>query len=248
MNRHHILTGLRFLLLLTFAISSCKVTNHLADTRTKTLRINNIPPDTTLQILTGPYRITMDDKMNEVLTECPELLSKSKPESTLTNWVADAIYDQSIKYFTEDIAFAYQNYGGIRIPTIGKGPVTLGKIFELMPFDNILVLVKIKGDELLKFGQYLADIEGGPISSSLKLTISNKKLESMTVHGQPVDESKYYFIAMPDYIANGGDNQSYLIDNERVDKGIFLRDVLIAEAKSQSEMKSSLDQRIIIKP
>jgi len=186
-------------------------------------------------------------KMNEIIAQVDEMMTKERPESKLTNWVADAIHNQAKKYFNEEIAFAYQNYGGIRIQNLGKGDLTVGKIFELMPFDNTLVLVKMKAEELVKFIDYIADIEGGPVSSNLKLVISNKKVVSLLLNQNAIDYSKAYLVAMPDYIANGGDNQSYLIDNERLDKNVLLRSALIDEARDQKILKADLDQRIVIK-
>lgn len=234
------------LVFITFILGciGCRSFNHLAYVNTSGTRITGIANDTSMLTLTESYRTHLNTKMNEVLAQIDEMLIKDKPESTLTNWVADAIYNQSKKYFTEDIAFAYQNYGGIRIPSIGKGDITLGKIYELMPFDNIAVLVKISGEELLKFGQYIADIDGAPISVNAKIIIENKKLVSMLINSTAVETNKTYYVAMPDYIANGGDNQTYLMDNERIDKNILIRDMLAAEAKSQQRIKAGLDKRI----
>ncbi len=241
---------LRFnLLVLCFGITcfSCRSIDHLADTKAKTIRVTNIAQDSSILALTSAYKANMDAKMNEVIAYVHEPMVKERPESTLTNWVADAIYNQAKKNFKQPIDFAYQNYGGIRIPTLAKGDLTVGKVFELMPFDNSLLVVKLNHEELLQFISYLAEIEGGPVSSNIKMIISNKKVESLLINGLPIENTKEYFVAMPDYIANGGDNQSYLSDNERLDKNILLRSVLIAEARDQKVVKSALDQRIIVK-
>jgi len=241
---------IRHLVLLVITVQlffACRSIDHLADTKAKTIRVANIPPDSILLSLTGPYKAKMDMKMNEIIAQVDEMMTKERPESKLTNWVADAIHNQAKKYFNEEIAFAYQNYGGIRIQNLGKGDLTVGKIFELMPFDNTLVLVKMKAEELVKFIDYIADIEGGPVSSNLKLVISNKKVVSLLLNQNAIDYSKAYLVAMPDYIANGGDNQSYLIDNERLDKNVLLRSALIDEARDQKILKADLDQRIVIK-
>ncbi len=236
-----------FLIILVQLFFSCRSIDHLADTKAKTIRVVNIPPDSLMTSITTPYKVKMELKMNEIIAQVEEMMTKERPESKLTNWVADALYNQAKKYFNEEIAFAYQNFGGIRIPSLSPGALTIGKIFELMPFDNTLVLVKMKAEELVKFIDYIAEIEGGPTSSNIKLVILNKKVESLLLNQKPIDYTKEYLVAMPDYIANGGDNQSYLIDNERIDKHVLLRSVLIDEAIEQKILKSNLDQRIVVK-
>src|SRR3712207_9326121 len=44
---------------------------------------------------------------------------------------------------------AITNGGGLRCP-IEKGNITVGKMYELMPFDNTLVTMEIKGSDLKK--------------------------------------------------------------------------------------------------
>ena len=56
----------------------------------------------------------------------------------------------------EPVDFAVINYGGMRIPAIPKGPITRGKIFELMPFDNLLVVVRLDVSILTQFINHMA--------------------------------------------------------------------------------------------
>lgn len=225
---------------------SCRSVDHLADAKSKTIRVTNVPQDSLMISLAAPYKAKMKAKMDEIIAKVHDVMIKDRPESALTNWVADAIYHQAKKNFDVEIAFAYQNYGGIRIPSLGSGDLTVGKVFELMPFDNSLLIVKLNATELKNFIDYIAEIEGAPVSYNIKMVISNKKVESIAINGLPIDNTKEYFVAMPDYIANGGDNQTYLMDNERLDKNILLRSALIEEAREQKIVKSILDQRIIV--
>ncbi len=225
---------------------SCKGYYHIADTKISSGRIQQ-SPDSVVAKLVAPYKSTLDAQMNEVLAQCPQGLTKAKPESTLTNWVADALYNQGTKKFAEPIAFAFQNYGGIRINNLGQGPVTLGTLFEIMPFDNAFILVKLSGLELKKLLDYIAAGGGLPVSSSLTMVISEQKVISASIHGEAVKDQAHYYVGMTDYLANGGDNLNFLTPLPRIDQNILVRDLLIDEAKEKKLIVSQLDQRIIIK-
>ena len=233
------------LILLILGSFSCKSYYHFVQGKATNARIS-AAPDTSVNNLIFPYKESLDAKMNGVLAKCPVTLNKDKPESTLTNWVSDAIYHQASMAYSEPIAFAFTNYGGIRIPELSKGDITLGKIFELMPFDNIFVLVKINGTDLQKFLNYIAESGGSSISSSLRFTIDGKKAINATVDNKPIQITGQYYIGLSDYIANGGDNQTYLKNLPRIDKNILIRDMLAKEAKEKGLIEATLDQRISI--
>lgn len=228
-------------------LAQCKTYDHLAMVRAHTLRVVPAQADSQVSQLIQPYKSALDAKMNEVIATAPEALTKERPESTLTNWVADALYNQASKHFSEPLAFAYQNFGGIRISTLGKGRVTLSQMFEIMPFDNIVVLLKLKGTEVLKFLDYVAEAGGAPVSSQVSFRIENKKAVDIRIKGKAVDPENIYHVVFPDYVANGGDNLEFLKDKPRIEKNILIRDILTAEAREKGILRSALDQRITIK-
>lgn len=235
-----------FISLLHLVLVSCKGYYHIADTKTSSDRIQQ-SPDSVVANLVAPYKSTFEAQMHGVLAHCPESMTKAKPESTLTNWVADALYNQATKKFAEPIAFAFQNYGGIRINNLGQGPVTLGTLFEIMPFDNAFILIKLSGVELKKLLKYIAVGGGLPVSSSLSMVISEQQVISAAIHGQAIVDQAHYYVGMTDYLANGGDNLDFLTLLPRIDQNLLVRDMLIDEAFEKKVMASQLDQRIIIK-
>ena len=168
------------LAVLAYSLFSCKSYEHLAGTHVTNVRVTS-DTDTAIAALILPYKKAMDAQMNEVIAQCPASLFKEKPESGLTNWVTDALYRQSVKAFSEPIAFVFQNFGGIRVPNLGKGDITVSKIFELMPFDNAQVLVKLSGADVLKFFEYIAEMGGSPVSSNVMMKIKDNKLLEVTL-------------------------------------------------------------------
>jgi len=228
-------------------LAQCKTYDHLAMVRADTLRVSSAAPDSQVSRLILPYKSELDAKMNEVIATAPESMTKERPESTLTNWVVDALYNQASKLYTETPAFAFQNYGGIRINNLGKGEVSLSQMFEIMPFDNLVVLLQLKGTEVQRFLDYVAEAGGAPVSSQVRFRIENKKATDIRIQGKGIDPEGLYHVVFPDYIANGGDNLEFLKDKPRIEKNILIRDLLTAEAREKGILRANLDQRITIK-
>ena len=96
------------------------------------------------------------------------------------------------------------NHGGVRIPRIAAGPIVKGTIYEVMPFDNVLVLVEVKGVVLAAYLDRIAAEGGGGGVAGLTMVIKNKKATEIYIGGLPIDSEKTYFMANSDYVVDGG--------------------------------------------
>ena len=195
-----------------------------------------------------PYKIQLDAKMNEVIGYSAGL-KKGKPESTLGNWVADVIADRAARETKEKIDFAVQNYGGLRLEELVEGNITLGKMYELMPFQNFLTVITVKGDTVKQFFDRMAEYGGWPVSRNVRFKIKNGKATDIVINGEPLKPDKKYKIALPDYIANGGDKCFMLKGKPQIVTAVLIRDALIdAVKKAASEGKpvsAKIEGRII---
>lgn len=243
------LTFFAFLLLLWVG---CKPVQHISKTSV-TYELMDAKavasPDEDISQLIVPYKLTLDEKMNEQVGILAHELTKKKPESTLGNWFTDAMLAGIHRHgFVADFAIA--NYGGMRVPQITAGPLTIGEIYELCPFDNLVVIVDVPGRELDTLLQKIASADGWPVSKGVVMTVKEKVMTSCTIKGRSIDPQTIYKVAMPDYVANGGDEMKVLIPLSRVQTGIVQRDLLIEEAQLASkegrEIKASIEGRIII--
>lgn len=221
---------------LGFIFPSCKSVYRINNSQTSYNRIDkklDNSSDAKIDSIIAPYKETLDKQMNQVIGYS-DGLSKQKIESTMGNWVADVIAEQSSKLLNEKIDFGTQNYGGLRIKEIPKGPITIGKIFELMPFENFLVILKVKGNIVQEFLDRTAVYGGWPISKSVKFTIEGDKAVNVLIDGKPIDADKIYNIAIPDYVANGGDKCTFFKEQPRVTTGTLIRDILIKDVKEKN--------------
>ncbi|MGE5356363.1 MAG: 5'-nucleotidase C-terminal domain-containing protein [Deltaproteobacteria bacterium] len=190
-----------------------------------------------------PYKTNLDRIMNEVIGYS-DGLSSSKPESTLGNWVADALEARAEQHSGSNIAFAVQNHGGLRIREIPAGPVTLSKLYELMPFENDLTILEADGKTVKLFLDRIAKYGGWPVSKSLSFRIKGETAEEIIIDGSPLNPDLKYLLAMPDYIANGGDDCFFFVQMPKNQTGILIRDILISEVKRSKENNKNISSRI----
>ena len=150
------------------------------------------------------------------------------------------------KYQTA-IDASFLNYGGIRLPSIAAGNITRGKVYEMAPFDNIIVLLKINGKVLQQFFNLVAGKGGWPCAG-IAYQIKNKEAINIVVGGTPMDENKEYTIALLDYVANGGDDCNMLRPIPQQNNGYLFRDAVLQYfARFQQQGKqitASIEKRV----
>ncbi|MDP4238150.1 MAG: 5'-nucleotidase [Bacteroidota bacterium] len=198
--------------------------------------------------LLQPLKQRVDARMNVVIGQVAETMKGHAPESLLSNFSADVYRQAASKFLGEQVDISVVNLGGLRT-VVPAGNITVGKVFELMPFENELVIVWLKGDKLEQLLQYFAGM-GGEGVSGLRLEIENRKAIHITVGGKPLDTEKLYSIATNDYLAAGNDNMFQLAQYEKkVNTGIKVRDMLLeyikGETKKGNKIQSKLDGRIV---
>ncbi len=236
-------TNYLFLIVLFFLVSGCAKQTYTADIDTSYYRVNyKNKSDKDLDKMIAPYKDQLDSKMNLVIASNPREMKKNRPSSALGNWFSDALLEEAIKIYRQDIDMAMQNYGGLRIPALGKGDVTVRNIYELMPFDNKLVLLELDGVTMKKLLDRIAEKGGWPVSHTLSMKIKNKKAVDIKIKGEDFDMSKTYTVALADYIANGGDKCFFLADGKRTDKDIMIRDIIIDHLKAKAKGDRTIQQ------
>jgi 2',3'-cyclic-nucleotide 2'-phosphodiesterase (5'-nucleotidase family) len=174
-------------------------------------------------------------------------LDKKQPEGTLGNVLADAMLAMAKDNYKTNVDLAIMNAGGIRLPSIAAGNITRGKIYELSPFDNVLVLLKVKGEVLQQLVD-VAALKGGWPCAGISYQMKNKKAVNIVIGGTPLNVDATYTIALVDYIANGGDNCDMLRNIPQQNNGYLFRDAVIQYfSKMQQQGKQingSLENRV----
>ena len=159
--------------------------------------------DNALNAKIEPYRKEVDAIMNKPVGKLAYALDKNSEE--LLNFVADFIRDRG-KQLYPTVDFAIVNKGGIR-RGLPKGTITQGQIQSMLPFNNKVVVLEIKGKDILDNLDIMAVIGGNGLSSEAMVVYNAEtgKVEKALIGGKPIDPDKTYYLATIDYLANGGD-------------------------------------------
>jgi 2',3'-cyclic-nucleotide 2'-phosphodiesterase (5'-nucleotidase family) len=231
--------------ILSFAACSPAV-QHVAQKDLEYLRLDNsfTEVDEKIESIILPFREALMDEMNVVIAVSDTELIKGKPNSTMGNWFADLLLDAARRIHVGRVDFAVQNYGGLRVSSIAKGEITVGNIYELMPFENSLVILQLDGAQTQGLMNRLAEIGGWPISRGTGFTILDGKAVNIQIDGLEFDPEKNYYVALSDYVANGGDNTENLADAPRFETGMPIRDLIITECRNQGKLAIDPTNRI----
>ncbi len=235
------------------ALTACtKTSTQLTKITAKTIAIDSmIPPSSEVDRVILPFKEKLASEMQEVLcyTTTDLLKSDGVMQSSLGNLMADMCFEVADSIFKrkegKSIDFAMFNHGGIRT-TIGKGAITTETIFQLMPFENELVVVKMSGQQIAALVKYFIDgKKAHPLSKQLAIKIHNDDSYELMIHGNSFDKNKSYYVLTSDYLQNGGDQMHFFQNPEElIPLDYKFRDALIATFKKADTLQAVIDQRI----
>ncbi len=227
------LSRLSYLLLLLLAFSAC-TSYRVEKSQTANIHLDSLvrlPSSQQVEKMIQPYRLKVNAGMTEVLCQSSQAMYGGHPESPLTNCFADLTLEESNRVCAEKypkirIDASMTNRGGLRIP-LPKGAITTMTMFEMMPFENEIVFLKLTGEVMLEFIDHMAS-RGGEGVAGIRFGIKDNKAIQPEIGGKALDLKQVYWLVTSDYIANGGDGSAILTKSiERIDTGIKARDMFI---------------------
>ncbi|UOU98634.1 5'-nucleotidase C-terminal domain-containing protein [Chryseobacterium daecheongense] len=231
------------------SLTACKTTLQVANVQTqKNISINNeLKNDEEFVKVIEPYKQKLDKEMNQKISHTNVDLTKQGDNSNLGNLLADYTFDGANAWaknnLKKEVDAALINIGGIRT-TIGKGDILLKSIFEVMPFENEVIIVKMKGTDLQGLFDYYAKTQVNNPVSHLYIETNNGQLSKTLINGNVVNPNQDYYIATSDYLALGGDNMKFFSKGEMIPTGIKLRDLFIDYFKKNPEVIPNTDVRL----
>lgn len=154
--------------------------------------------------------------------------------SLLTRLLLQCGNRASLDYDGKVVDISMLNYGGVR-SSLPAGVVTMGNLYNILPFENVIVLVDIAGNEILKMVNNAKDTL---FASFYGLKISEDK--EVTINGEMVDLQRKYRLVTIDYIALGGDNImkdisfTQVLNTQQLLREGILDQFLLLKSKNQS--------------
>ncbi len=242
----------KFVFLLALAgLSACQPKGYHVASRTASLTIIDsaaAPADSSVARFLTPYRQKLNSTMNEVLTRSTGRIEKKPIDGPLNELLTDALLQQATQRYGKPLDASHLNYGGIR-NNLPAGDITTGSIFEVMPFDNQLVVLTLAGTMLKQLLDHFAKGDKLVIGG-LRAKTHNGEVQDVTfTNGRTLQPSETYTIAISDYVADGGDSANFLKDAvKRENINYLIRDALIdyfrQQGKTGQPLKPVSDGRI----
>ena len=241
-----------YLFVLMLLLSGCSNKMQVTTIQPSSIQLNNSSPsDTSISALIEPYKSVLENEMNEVLISSTAEAVKGQPESTLGNLIADITLAESNRILqSKNLPLAdlcMLNNGGLRT-SLPEGKITVGKIFELMPFENEMVVLTLSGEKALGLLSYIAKSNGQPLAGAT-LEIKDEKPENILIGGKALDATKTYRVVTSDYLAGGGDKMrffsapiAYQVLNVKLRDGII--NYMRIENKKGNTLNPKTDGRI----
>ena len=175
-------------------------------------------------------------------------------ECAMGNLITDAMLDR-VK--DQGIQIAIQNGGGIRA-SIDAGPVTMGEVLTVLPFQNTLSTFQVSGATIVEaLENGVSQMEEGagrfPQVAGMTFTVDSSaeagsRISDVMVAGMPIDADKVYGVVSNNYVRNGGDGyKMFRAAQNAYDYGPDLADVTAEFIAKNAPYTPYKDGRITVK-
>lgn len=213
---------------------------------------NSIQKDEDLEELISPYRNKIKDEMEKPLAYNTKTMFKTDTpfNTAIGNMMADAVLEMANPVFQnrhqKQIDAVLLNYGGIRAG-IGKGMVTTRTAYDIMPFENMVVIAELDGQQMKALIVYLSQSSKAQPIANMKLKFdANGEPLIQTINGKAFDVNKTYYVATSDYLVEGGDNMDFFLKaNNTYDIDYKLRNLFIDYFAKQDTIDYTSDDRLL---
>ena len=203
---------------------------------------DSIVQDLEIEKFIAYYRDSLEAEINITIGKNREEMKSFKPESPLSSFAADILLDKGKELLKErndpdaDIpAIAIMNVRGLRA-ALKAGNITVSNIFEVMPFENKLTTLFLKGEDVELLFEHIAKSNGDGLAGAT-CVLTPEGMKDIKIAGQPLDKEKCYWVFAPDYLANGGDHYFILQNSLKTEaSSLKVRDLIIDHIKKQTSL------------
>lgn len=212
-----------------------------------------IPEDPAAETLLEPYAAKVRSLEVIIGTLHGDLIKGGMGGGSMGNFVADAVRTFSSAKLGQPISLSIMNSGGLRKNTIAGGPLRVNDIFELLPFENVLVQVDFTGEQLLRLLGVVIDRRDAQSGAHIKYRINaEKKAELISAklaaggREQAINPRATYSIVTIDYLLKLGSGSYAILQEGKNPRpiGITLRDAVIQYVKAETAKGRRVSARL----
>lgn len=212
-------------------------------------RVKELPVDSNTEAIVNKYNEQLKPILSEVVCNVDCELPHDR-------WLGLSPLGQFMtKYMTEvtNTKIGITNGGGLRRP-LNKGDITVGDLWEVMPFDNTLVTMNLKGSDLKRvlengientqigWGQFY----GVKVYYDKNAKEGNRITSMRLLDGTKIDDDKYYPVVTNDFMYANGDNYDFSGAKDVVDTGEPIRDAIMNKLKEVKNVPFKFDDSTLV--
>ena len=229
-----------FVFLISLSCSNQSGIYKVLETKSLVYEINkDYGEDSSIIKLIMPYTDSLNKTMGKIISFSEQRMQKGFPEGLLGNFLTDLIFNYSKNTLNLKIDFCLQNNGGFRAD-LPAGDITVKNIYEIMPFDNELVVLEMNPQAMKALLSYISNGEEVSVSG-IKIKIHKNRVNEAFINNLPIDSTKNYYLATSDYLANGGSSMSFFKSCKKINETkIRIRDIEIAALEQKHAAKQHL--------
>lgn len=185
--------------------------------------------NSTIDALLAPYRVKLEEAKNEVVGSITETMANTRIPTpfaagqTPSGSYAGQVVAEAFRKTNPAIDVAIQNVGGVRANLLA-GPITMAQVIEVLPFSNTIVMINMKGSDIVKVlneGAYYSLHSGStgafPVAAGLRYdvflsggeyeVIKNVEVQDRnTGTWSAIANDTVYTVATNSFTAQGKDN------------------------------------------
>lgn len=242
-------------LCLLFSLSACKKNHKLVRIEGERIEINDsLGQVKAIDSFVAPFRDHVNKNLDSVISFSADLYSKTDGElnTAIGNMMADLVYEQAEPIFRsrtgKSIDMVLLNHGGIRA-ILPQGPITTRTAYEIMPFENSIVVVEMRGRAMDSLFNYLIRAKRAHPVAGLELWLDeNDNILIKEIGGKPFSPDSLYSVATNDYLYYGGDRMNFFKAGDSMHVLNYkIRNAMIDYFRKYDTIKPQRDNRFIRK-
>ncbi len=232
------------------AISGCSVFHSSVrhykwnDYQASNIQVNSsIPQDSTILSILAPYKKHVHEVMDKIVGFSDGDFVKGKPDGTLGNLVADAVRIAAGNIVGKAINIGVITNSSIQ-SQIKPGKITRNTVYHIMPYNNHLVILKLRGSQVREMANEIANVGGEPISG-MRMSIIDGEAQAILVGNHVIQDDSLYTVATNNYMADGGGDLSAVWKPvERKDLSLSIRKAISDYISDRINVRPVNDGRI----
>lgn len=198
-------------------------------------RATTLIEDPAVKAIVDGYKADLEPILNEVLGTTDKELTHDRNvpgTSLLGQWTTDVMRKVA------GTQIGITNGGGLRVP-LAKGNITMGNMYEVMPFDNTLVTMQLKGSDLKRVIENgignaaigWVQVGGIKVYYDEDAEFMDRITAMFLEDGTAIKMDETYSVVTNDFMFTGGDKFDFTGAMNSVDTMIPIRDALVEELR-----------------